>query len=77
MINLNTNEINKWLKKINYEPNILEYYDNVTYNIRFYMINHLYQNKLSQDRAKGIIPNNYRLPDSSKIIIAETGVSTN
>ena len=77
MPNINVDEVNKWLSKINYEPNILEYYDNVTYNIRFYMINHTYQTKLSIDRTKGIIPNNYRLPDSSKIIIAETGVSAN
>ena len=56
---------------------ILEYYDNVTYNIRFYMINHVYQKKLSIDRQKGIIPNNYQLPDESKIIIAETGISSN
>ena len=77
MLNINNDEVNKWLAKINYEPNILEYYDNVTYNIRFYMINHTYQTKLSIDRTKGIIPNNYHLPDSSKIIIAETGVSAN
>ena len=71
------NSVDYWLKKVSYVPNILEYYDNVTYNIRFYMINHVYQKKLSIDRQKGIIPNNYQLPDESKIIIAETGISSN
>lgn len=63
------------LSKVPYDDNILQYYDNVTYNIRFYMLNKVYQNKLSRDRINGIIPNNYRLPDDSKIIIAETGVT--
>lgn len=70
------NSVEYWLKKVPYIPNILEYYDNVTYNIRFYMINHVYQKKLSIDRQNGIIPNNYQLPDDSKVIIAETGVDS-
>lgn len=65
------------LSKVPYMSNILEYYDNVTYNIRFYMLNEVYQNKLSKDRVNGIIPPNYQLPNDSKIIIAETGVSSN
>lgn len=40
------NSVEYWLKKVPYIPNILEYYDNVTYNIRFYMINHVYQKKI-------------------------------
>ena len=70
-------DVNYLLSKVPYDNNILEYYDNVTYNIRFYMLNKVYQNKLSRDRINGIIPNNYRLPDDSKIIIAETGVTPN
>ena len=69
--------VDSLLQMVPYEDNVLQYYDNVTYNIRFYMLNHTYQKKLSIDRALGIIPNNYRLPDDSKIIIAETGVSSN
>lgn len=68
-------DLNYLLSRVPYDNNVLEYYDNVTYNIRFYMLNRAYQNKLSRDRINGIVPNNYRLPDDSKIIIAETGVT--
>ena len=36
------------LSKVPYDDNILQYYDNVTYNIRFYMLNKVYQNKLKR-----------------------------
>lgn len=68
-------DLNYLLSRVPYDNNVLEYYDNVTYNIRFYMLNRAYQNKLSRDRINGIVPNNYRLSDDSKIIIAETGVT--
>lgn len=72
----NLGSVDSLLKQVPYIPNILEYYDNVTYNIRFYMLNHVYQKKLSLDRQNGIIPNNYQLPDESKVIITETGVDS-
>ena len=71
------NNLDYLLSKVPYESNILEYYDNITYNIRFYMLNQTYQIKLSKDRYNGIVGNNSNLPDDSKIIIAETGVTPN
>ena len=71
--------INNLLKNNVYMDNILQYYDNVTYNIRFYMLNRLYQEKITEIRNEGDTElNNFikRLPDDSKIIIAETGVSS-
>lgn len=31
-------QVEKELKQWNYQPNLLQFYDNVTYNIRWYMI---------------------------------------
>lgn len=70
-------EVDSLLKSINYAPNILEYYDNVTYNVRFYMLTHDYQQKLSLSREQGQLPANYQIPEENKIIIAETGVTSN
>ena len=60
-----------------YYSNRLQAFDNVTYNIRFYMLNHDFQKRLSEERLNGIgSPDSYIIPDTEKIIIAETGVST-
>jgi len=64
------------IAKSNYEDNILQYYDNVTYNIRFYLLNAKFQNYYSEQRSNGELID-YRIPDEEKIIIAETGVSSN
>ena len=76
MVDFTTDDLRKILEINRYEPNILEYYDNVTYNIRFYMMNHAFQKRLSQDRLDGKFFNGeFKIPDRDKIIIAETGVS--
>lgn len=70
-------QFNKLLSTVKNADNILQYYDNVTYNIRFYMINEYAQEILSNLRLNGIISNNYNIENIDKIIIAETGKSTN
>ena len=72
MVDFTTDDLRKILEINHYEPNILEYYDNVTYNIRFYMLNHAFQKRFSSDRLDGKY---FIVPDNEKIIIAETGVS--
>lgn len=57
-----------------FDNNILEEYDNVTYNIRFYMISKSLQDEISNNRAKS--RKNTKIPLKEKFIIAETGVST-
>lgn len=69
-------KFNKLLLDIPNADNILQYYDNMTYNIRFYMISNSSQIFLSKLRANGQLSNNYVIPDDEKIIIAETGVSS-
>lgn len=64
-------------KLIQYEHNILEEYDNVTYNIRFYMIESSYQQQLSDIRRMFDLTKPYKIDDNKKIIIAETGVTSN
>ena len=72
MVDFTTDDLRKILEINHYEPNILEYYDNVTYNIRFYMLNHAFQKRFSSDRLDGKY---FIVPDNEKIIIAETVVS--
>lgn len=61
-----------------YIPNYLEFYDNVTYNIRFYMIPHEAQEKISYEKnlLNKPLTDNIKIPDDQKIIIAETGISS-
>ena len=77
-INITSNNFEELLQLLQnyYEPNILEYYDNVTYNIRFYMLNSLFQSRYSIERKNNNL-NGFEIPDNEKIIIAETGVSDN
>ena len=58
-----------------YFPNMLEFYDNVTYNLRFYMLSREAQEELNNLRSTYDFQD-YIIPDSEKIIIAETGVSS-
>ena len=68
-------QVDKELKKWNYQPNLLQFYDNVTYNIRWYMVPHDIQDYIIEQNKTG--SNSVYVPDSSKIIIMETGVSSN
>lgn len=68
-------KFNKLLSKVPNTDNVLQYYDNMTYNIRFYMLSNSAQVILASLRENGQI-NNYIIPDDEKIIIAETGVSS-
>lgn len=68
-------QVEKELKKWNYQPNLLQFYDNVTYNIRWYMVPHDIHNFIKEQNRLGF--NSVYVPDSSKIIIMETGVSSN
>lgn len=74
MVDFVTADFEKILEVNQYESNILEYYDNVTYNIRFYMLNHTFQKRYSRERLEGV---NFIVPDNEKIIIVETGISSN
>lgn len=56
-------------------PNMLEFYDNVTYNIRFYLLSSQAQDKLAYERNFNSNID-YDIDPKDKIIIAETGVST-
>lgn len=58
-----------------YEHNILEEYDNVTYNIRFYLLDSKFQRQISQERYNNDIKNINQINDNSKIVIVETGVT--
>ena len=62
---------------IEYQHNELEEYDNVTYNIRFYMLPYSYQQELSKYKNEGDVNFFKKISDNAKIIIAETGVSSN
>ena len=77
-VNITSNNFEELLQLLQnyYEPNILEYYDNVTYNIRFYMLNSLFQSRYSIERKNNNL-NGFEIPDDEKIIIVETGVSDN
>lgn len=68
-------QVEKELKQWNYQPNLLQFYDNVTYNIRWYMIPQDIHDYIVEQNKKGL--NSVYVPDSSKIIIMETGVSSN
>lgn len=67
-------DVNNLIKKMPFEYNMLEEYDNVTYNIRFYMLSQQYQKLITKNR----IENNkdILIKDEYKVIIAETGVSS-
>ena len=64
---ITSDNLSELTKLLNYQyvPNVLEYYDNVTYNIRFYMLNHSFQKRLSEERLEMeldyTIPDEYRL----------------
>lgn len=62
------------LDRWDFSNNVLEEYDNVTYNIRFYMISKSLQDNLSNTRHNNQKNSNIDLKE--KYIIAETGVST-
>lgn len=62
---------------MNCSHNELEEYDNVTYNIRFYMLPYSYQQELSKHKNEGDVNFFKKIDDNAKIIIAETGVSSN
>lgn len=68
-------KFNKLLKFIKAEENILQYYDNVTYNIRFYMLPSSLQYAISKKREDSLFAS-YSIPDKDKIIIAESGVTS-
>lgn len=74
MARITSNDLKEILSLNYYEDNILQYYDNVTYNIRFYMLNHSFQKRLSEERLEMEL--DYTIPDEYKVIIAETGVSS-
>lgn len=68
------NKFNRLLSTMVNTNNILQYYDNVTYNIRFYMLSNTFQKIISTLREKNLF-SSYSVPDNEKIIIAESGVS--
>ena len=68
-------EVDNKLKEMVFFHNPLEEYDNVTYNIRFYMVSEEYQRKLSELRTN--LNKEINIKNEYKVIIAETGVSTN
>lgn len=68
------NKFNQLLSSLVNSENILQYYDNVTYNIRFYMLSNTFQKIISTLREKNLF-SSYSVPDNEKIIIAESGVS--
>lgn len=61
---------------VTYEDNILEHYDNVTYNIRFYILDSSYQKQISTIKSSIDMNKPLKIDDSKKIIIAETGVTS-
>ena len=78
-INMISNPKEKFLEelsKTHNTDNILQYYDNVTYNIRFYMISNAAEVMINKLQEMGKITNDYTIPNEDKIIIAETGVSS-
>lgn len=75
MADITLDDLNQILALNRYDSNILQYYDNVTYNIRFYMYNHRFQKSLSERRLFDEDVNQI-FSEKEKIIIAETGVSS-
>lgn len=75
---ITSDNLSELTKLLNYQyvPNVLEYYDNVTYNIRFYMLNHAFQKRFSNSKIFQTNEQIFKIPDEEKIIIAETGVSS-
>lgn len=65
--------VDELFKSIQYQPNILERYDGVTYNIRFYMLPYEYAKEVSNLRKDG---QKVKVTDDRKIVIAQTGVSS-
>ena len=62
---------------VKYDNNILEEYDNVTYNIRFYMLPYSYHQEILRYKGEGDTQAIKKISDNAKIIIAETGVTPN
>ena len=56
-------QVEKELKQWNYQPNLLQFYDNVTYNIRWYMIPQDIHDYIVEQNKKGL--NSVYVPDSS------------
>lgn len=67
--------IEQELKNWDYQPNILQFYDNVTYNMRFYMIPNEVHEFIQKENKKG--NQKIYIPDNYKVIIFETGVTAN
>ena len=67
-------KVEEKIRQHNFSNNILEQYDNVTYNVRFYMIDQQYQEEVFNERKRH---KSAKIKDEYKIIIFETGVSTN
>lgn len=67
-------KVEKELKAWKYQPNMLQFYDNVTYNLRWYLIPHDINDFIIENHRNG--NSNIYIPDNYKVIIAETGVST-
>ena len=63
------------MKKLSTSTNVLEDYDNFTYNITLYMYDYETELKIENDiKSNGYISNTY---DGEKIIIAKSGVTVN
>lgn len=67
-------KVEEKIRQHNFSNNILEQYDNVTYNVRFYMIDQRYQEEVFNERQRY---KSSKIKDEYKIIIFETGVSSN
>lgn len=69
-----SSNVEQKLKTMKFLPNILEEYDNYTYNVRFYLIPKSYQHMLHQKRINS---KSVDIPIDKKVIIYESGVSSN